>query len=284
MVAHRQSAFRYILNRQRNTRLGAHPVVLEHHDDITLDNQAWLQILRPLVYRCDWETQQLSLSEAALIENGYRKDHLAVLRPAPNTTLSHLHCMLHAAAVRHCQEELDVGAMVSVNVAGACREIEDVASRVEHRPHRPENALAIPEPSLALAIENGAPTEPSLALALPKHDVHDLVFNEDGAVKHLSCSEFAEGSDSLKNHVFFRFAVPKPSKLKHVKQTSGLTAGFDQEDSLVVLQDALSINKSERSVSVTDRQVQSSFDELGVWRLPELAHKNLRLALVLWKV
>ena len=106
--------------------------------------------------------------------------------------------------------------------------------------------------------------------------------NEEGATSDLTCLEFTEGSESLKNHVFFR--LQRNKKLKHVKQTSGLTTGFEQDDSLVVLQDVLSINRSERSISVTGTQVQSCFDDWGVWNLPELTHKSLRLALVLWKV
>ena len=251
---------------------------MKHQDDVTLDNKAWLLILRPLVYRCDWETQQQNLAEAAMMENGFRTDHVAPSRPAPQRTMSYIDVVLRAAAARHCQDALEVGAMMSVNVLGASGEIEDVRSRVEHRP---ANAAGTAVAAGQLALCDGVAPEPSLALALPKHDVQDLL---GGAAEDLSCLDFAEGSEVLKNHVFFRFAVPKPSKLKHVKQTSGLTTGFGQDDTLVVLQDALNINKSERSITVTDRQVQSSFDELGVWSLPELTHKRLRMALVLWKV
>ena len=258
--------------------MAAHPVVLQHQDDLTLDNQDWQAILRPLVYRCDWATQQGNLSEAARIENGFRKDHVAPFRPAPRSTMSHIDTVLRAAAVQHIQDELEVGAMLSVHVTGASREIEDVGSKVEHR-HSNEARTAIPAGQLALC--DGVAPEPSLAVALPKHEVHGLVLQDSDAVQCLSLEDFAAGDACLKNHVFIRFAVPRPSKLKGVKQTSGLTTGFDHTDSLVVLQDALDVHKDERSVSVMDRHVQSSFDELGVWSLPEINHKNLRLSLVL---
>lgn len=150
--------------------------------------------------------------------------------------------------------------MLSIHVVGASGEIEDVGSRVEHRAFK-ETRTAAPVAHPALS-EGVVESVPCLAVALPKHNVAGVVLSTTSRIEGLSLEDLAGGDASWRNHVFLRLAVPRPSKLKHAKRTSGLTTGFDQEVSVVALQDDHDVTGSSVS-SVAPASTQSQGPAIG---------------------
>ena len=77
-------------------------------------------------------------------------------------------------------------------------------------------------------------------------------------------------------------ATPQPSKLKQIRQTSGVTTGYCAADSLVTLQHVHRLGGD--AVFVTDRQAKAGFEEMVLWSLPGYNHTVAPQSLLRWDV
>ena len=113
------SKVRHPLEMAKHFRLLSHPVVVEAMSrPVTKHtNQKLTETLRPIIYRCDGQTQFAMYKGLSQEENDFRRRHLVKLRPLPAPDLLACDSVFRVAGVEHLRQSASPGQVFSVRHA-----------------------------------------------------------------------------------------------------------------------------------------------------------------------
>ena len=228
--------------------------------------QKLMEILRPMVYRCDDNSQMACLSSIAQHTTQSRKALATQLRPStsPPTGSSPLSQLLHGYATSHFRAQCFGGHFFSCTSFPRGTSLESLSTRLRPMKHV------------------GADSDAS-KLGYQYHG-DDIVPDDATFFQSAFCEIADRSTDSMRDHIFFKVLSPKPSLMKGINYGSGICQGFASDEVSIVLLNAVS--DSHECVWVNDLECsmeEGALRNQAVLSLPWLEHAELRNCSFQWE-
>lgn len=226
--------------------------------------QKIMEILRPMVYRCDDSAQMACLAAVAKHTSDSRTRLVAKLRPitqSPLQVVSPLGVLLHPLVTDHFRMLCQGSQIFSSTCFPDCSVLASLSARLQPIKH----------------CDSGD--------AFYQH-IDDFVPDDDLVLQSARCDVDASGSNESGRHIFFKVLSPRPSLMKGIAYGSGICQGFASDEVAIVLLRAI-ISHNGQHTWLSDLECsmeQGSLRNQTVLAVPLLEHAELRKCLFQWHV
>ena len=268
----------------REMRLASHPDVLQGVAD-GVKAQKLMEILRPIVYRADVFSQQITHTDAVQTIKKSNKAREKRTRKEPKadgiSTSTSTDSMMRSAATEHLRKALSPGAVVSFDTSIAGMPCESVSSRLSHKP-------------VSMSVDQmcaiGQAQQPATSVSTGDVSGMQLGYMEDSALgfcqafedQHAAASHavvpFASAAATPvapDGRVYFKILSSKAQNMKSIKYGYGVCQGFASDEFTVSL---YNVTQDSLGRLLLVENTCDPLDSISVCSFPLMCHKDLRVS------